>query len=156
MDWLVFLVFFAACAAAGTTGAVFEPGEWYKNLTKPWWTPPDWLFPLAWSLLYIAMALAATRVAVLEGNALGMAFWALQIALNTLWTPIFFGLRRMRFAMVVIVALWLAVCGTMVVFLQLDLIAGLLFAPYLLWVTIAGALNFSVLRLNPQVRPAAS
>lgn len=149
MDWLVFIVFFAACIAAGTTGAMFEPGAWYRSLAKPRWTPPDWLFPVAWSILYVCMAVAATRVAVLADNALPMAFWALQIALNTLWTPIFFGLKRMRAAMVVIVALWLAVAATMVGFWQMDLIAGLLFVPYLAWVTVAGALNLAVLRLNP-------
>jgi tryptophan-rich sensory protein len=86
---------------------------------------------------------------------MAMAFFALQIALNTLWTPVFFGLRRMGAGMAVLVALWLAVAATLVTFWQIDRIAGALFAPYLLWVTIAGALNWSVWRLNPD-EPAVS
>ncbi len=150
MDWFLFAIFLAAALAAGTTGAVFEPGAWYRALAKPRWTPPDWAFPLAWSILYVAMAVAAARVAPLEGSAYAMAFWALQIALNTLWTPIFFGLHRMRFALGVMAGLWLAVAATMIAMWPLDRIAALLFVPYLAWVTAAGALNLAVLRLNPQ------
>ena len=154
MDWILFLVFFAACAAAGSTGAMFSPGEWYRDLAKPSWTPPDWLFPVAWSILYVCIAASAALVAPLEGSALAMAFWALQIALNTLWSPVFFGLKKMKAGMIVLSLLWLAVAATLWTFLALDTLAGLLIAPYLLWVTVAGALNWSVLRLNPEPRPA--
>lgn len=150
MDWGLFLTFLAACGAAATTGALFDPGEWYRSLSKPVWTPPNWAFPVVWSVLYIAIALAAMRIGMIEGTQQALAFWALQIAFNTLWTPIFFGLRRMRAAFIVIVGLWLSVAATMLAFLQHDLLAGLLFAPYLLWVTIATALNFSVWQRNPQ------
>jgi tryptophan-rich sensory protein len=149
MDWSVFILFLAACCAAAATGSMFPPGEWYRSLAKPSWTPPNWLFPVAWTTLYLASAYAATRVAVLDGNAHAMGFWALQIALNTLWTPVFFGLERIRAGMVVLVFLWIAVFGTMVSFLMLDTLAGLLFVPYVVWVTVAGALNASVWRLNP-------
>ncbi len=154
MDWGLFLTYLAACGAAATTGAMFEPGTWYRGLTKPWWTPPGWVFPLTWTALYFCMALSASRVAILPDSGQAMAFWALQIALNTLWTPIFFGLNRIRAAMVVMAGLWLSVAATMVAFFLLDPTAGLLFAPYLVWVTIAGALNFSVMRLNPGVQSA--
>jgi tryptophan-rich sensory protein len=83
-----------------------------------------------------------------------MAFFALQIALNTLWTPVFFGLKRMGAGMVVLVALWIAVAGTLGAFWSLDRVAGLLFVPYLVWVTVAGALNFAVWRLNPSPQQA--
>lgn len=149
MDYALFFTFLAACAAAATTGAVFEPGKWYDGLNKPWWTPPGFVFPITWTVLYLSMAYAASRVAGLEGAGQALAFWALQIALNTLWTPIFFGLHRMRFAMVVMVCLWLAVAATMAAFMTLDPLAGWLLAPYLVWVTIAGALNFSVMLRNP-------
>lgn len=147
--WLMFAVFLLACAAPATTGAMFQPGDWYRNLRKPSWTPPDWLFPVAWTTLYLLMSAAAARVAMLPETGMALAFWAVQIAFNTLWTPVFFGLRRMGAAMVVLFVLWLAVCATLVAFWRLDLWAGLMFAPYLLWVTVAGALNFSVWRLNP-------
>ena len=151
MDWLLFSIFLFACMAAGTTGAMFEPGAWYRSLAKPRWTPPNWLFPVAWLTLYICMSLAAMRIAMTDQAGLPLAFWALQIALNTLWTPIFFGLKRLGSAMIVIVALWLSVAATMVTFWQIDMVAGLLFVPYLVWVSVAGALNFTVWRMNPAV-----
>ena len=152
MDWPLFLTFLAACGAAAATGAMFNPDIWYRNLKKPRWTPPDWLFPVAWTTLYLCMAYAAMRVALLPDNGQAMAFWALQIALNTLWTPVFFGLHRIRAGMVVMVFLWLAVAATTLAFFQMDTTAGVVIFPYLVWVTIAGALNFSVMRLNPSVQ----
>ena len=149
MDWMLFAIFLAACFAAGTTGAVFPPGDWYRALKKPSWTPPDWVFPVTWIVLYTSMSFAAARVAPMDASGYAMAFFALQIALNTLWTPIFFGLRRMAGGMLVLSFLWAAVLATLVTFWQLDLIAGLLLVPYLIWVSIAAALNFSVWRLNP-------
>lgn len=150
MDWMLFLTFLAACGAAGATGAMFEPGDWYRDLNKPWWTPPGFVFPLVWVTLYVAMSYAAMRVALIEGSQQALAFWALQIAFNTLWSPVFFGLKRMRAAMVILGCLWAAVALTLVSFALIDQLAGLLIAPYLVWVTIAGALNFSVWRRNPQ------
>lgn len=147
--WL-FATFLVACGAAATTGAMFEPGAWYRRLDKPRWTPPGWAFPLAWTTLYLCMAFAAMRVAQLPDSGQALAFWGAQIAFNTLWTPIFFGLRRMRAALVVMAGLWLTVAATCLAFWQLDTLAGALFAPYLMWVTIAGALNLSVLRRNPE------
>lgn len=150
MDWSLFFIFLAGCGAAAATGAMFEPGEWYEGLEKPSWTPPKWVFPVAWTLLYVVIAIAASRVAPLSGSAYAMAFFALQLALNTLWTPVFFGLHRMGAGMIIILLLWAAVACTMFAFFALDWLAGVLFVPYLIWVTIASALNWSVRRLNPQ------
>lgn len=153
MDFLVFGICLAACGAAATTGAMFPPGPWYERLDRPPWTPPNWVFPVAWTVLYLAMSWAAARVAPMDGSGTGMALWGLQIAFNTLWTPIFFGLRRFGGAIVVVVALWIAVAATMVVFWQFDRIAGLLFVPYLMWCTVAAALNISMWRRNPDLEP---
>ena len=142
--------------AAGTTGAIFPPGDWYDRMAKPSWTPPNWLFPVAWTTLYLLIAGAAARVALLPDNALPMAFWALQIALNTLWTPVFFGLRRMRAGLVVLILLWFAVAATLVTLWQVDWVAGAMFIPYLVWVSVAGALNLAVVRLNPDGPPPAA
>ena len=150
MIWICFVIFLGACFAAGSTGGLFPPGEWYARLKKPWFTPPNWLFPVAWSVLYVCMATAGARVAVAEGNAIAMALWALQIALNGLWTPVFFGLRRMRLGLMVLGALWLSVAATGVALWLVDPIAGFLFIPYLMWVSVAGALNYSVVQLNPE------
>ncbi|MFK7942784.1 MAG: TspO/MBR family protein [Paracoccaceae bacterium] len=153
MDWLVFAICMAACAAAGTSGAAFPPGAWYERLDRPSWTPPNWLFPVAWTTLYVAMSVAAARVAGMEGAGVAMALWALQIALNALWTPIFFGLRRIKEAIPVVLVLWVSVAACMVTFWQLDTIAGALFVPYVAWCTVASALNIAMWRLNPNVEP---
>jgi tryptophan-rich sensory protein len=149
MIWVYFLIFLAACFSAGSTGGLFPPGTWYERLNKPSWTPPNWLFPVAWTTLYLCMATAGARVAISPDNGLAMALWALQIALNGLWTPVFFGLRNMRLGLIVLMALWSSVAASMVALWMVDWLAGLLFAPYLVWVTVAGALNLSVIRLNP-------
>ncbi|MEM9755771.1 MAG: TspO/MBR family protein [Pseudomonadota bacterium] len=153
MDWLIFLPFMAASLAAAATGALFPPGTWYDNLSKPPWTPPPWAFPVMWTALYIASSIAATRVAGQPGNGAALAFWSMQIAFNALWSPVFFGLRHFRASLGAMVGLWIAVAATMVAFFQLDTVAGWLFVPYLAWVTTAAALNISVVRRNPDVEP---
>jgi benzodiazapine receptor len=92
----------------------------------------------------------------MEGAAYGMAFWAMQIAFNTLWTPVFFGLHRIKAAFFIMIGLWTAVAGTMVSFFMLDWIAGALFVPYLIWVSVAGALNASVWARNPKEAAVAA
>ena len=88
MDYGLFFTYLAACGAAAATGALFSPGDWYKAIRKPSWTPPDWLFPVAWTTLYLCMSLAAERVARQAGQdpvvGMALAFYALQIGLNTL------------------------------------------------------------------------
>ncbi len=149
MHWTLFFTYLAACGAAATTGAMIQPGAWYDALRKPSWTPPRWVFPVAWTSLYILMSLAGMRIALAADNGQAVALWSTQIAFNTLWTPVYFGLHRIRAAMVVMVFLWLSVAAATVSFFGVDFLAGLMFLPYLLWVTIAGALNFSTMRLNP-------
>ncbi|MEM8824610.1 MAG: TspO/MBR family protein [Pseudomonadota bacterium] len=148
MDWTLFLLFLGACCAAATTGGMFPPDEWYRRLSKPVWTPPDWLFPMAWTALYIALAVAGARVAPMEGSAYAMAFWALQIALNALWTPVFFGLKRIGAAMVVIVFLWLSVAGLLIFIWPLDALSFWILVPYLIWVSYAAALNGAIILRN--------
>ncbi|MFC7703642.1 TspO/MBR family protein [Plastorhodobacter daqingensis] len=155
MDWITFGILLLACGASAATGVLFPPGRWYAALRKPGFTPPNWAFPVAWSLLYIAMSAAAALVAGQSGQpgvGLALALWAAQIAFNTLWTPVFFGLHRVRAALGVIVVLWGLVLATLVAFWQIDWRAGLLMLPYLGWVSYAGALNAAIWRLNP--RPA--
>ena len=149
MDWGLFFPFLAACGAAAATGAMFQPGDWYEGLNKPSWTPPGFVFPLVWTTLYIAMSYAAMLVAQSGQGGQALGFWAAQIAFNTLWSPIFFGLHRMRAALVAMAGLWLFVLACVISFGQISLLAGALMVPYLLWVSIAGALNLSVLRRNP-------
>jgi tryptophan-rich sensory protein len=156
MDIYLFAIFLLACFGAGATGAVFTPGAWYANLNKPWFTPPNWAFPLAWTSIYLLISFAGARIAVIDGNAYAMAFWGMQAAFSTLWSPLFFGLRRLRDSLLAMVPLWIAVFGATVANFQLDFWAGLAFVPYLLWVSVAAALNVGMWRLNPGVQPLRS
>jgi len=153
MDYLLFFMFLAATFAAGSTGALFPTGEWYKQLNKPSWTPPNWLFPIAWTSLYLLMSFAGARVAVLDGNAYAMAFWAMQIAFNAIWTPVFFGLRNLKGSLPFMAGLWLSVLGALIYHWQIYLLAALDFVPYLIWVTVAASLNLAMGRLNPDQKP---
>ena len=151
-SWLSFIPFLIAVAAAGATGAAFPPGEWYRRLDRPSWTPPDWAFPVVWTILYLLIAWAGWRVGqrVPAGQAaLPLGLWACQIALNTLWTPIFFGLHRPDRAVPVVVLLWLAVATMLGSFFGIDALAGLAVVPYLLWVSLAAVLNIAIWRRNP-------
>jgi tryptophan-rich sensory protein len=154
MDWSLFATYLVACGAAAMTGALFPTGAWYEALRKPAWTPPNWLFPVAWMTLYVLMSAAAARAALVEGAAFGLALWSVQIAFNTLWTPVFFGLKRMRLSLVPMAGLWLSVTATCAVFFTLDIWAGLMFLPYVAWVSVAGALNLALVRLNPEAAQA--
>lgn len=149
MQFPVFLLFAAACLAAAATGIIFQPGAWYAGLVKPGFTPPNIVFPVAWTVIYLLSAVAAARIAPLPGAGIAIGFWALQIALNTLWSPVFFGAHRMGLGMIVIAALWVVLAATIVAFWRLDRIAGALLVPYLVWITVAAALNFSIWQNNP-------
>jgi len=149
MNFAVFLIFLAATGAAAATGSLFPPGEWYAGLTKPWFTPPAIAFPIVWTTLYILMSLAAARIAPLQGAQYALALWALQIALNTLWTPVFFGAHRMWLGLIIIGLLWLVVAAMIVAFWRLDRLAGVLLLPYLAWLSVALSLNGALIRLNP-------
>lgn len=159
MDYLIAAGLLGAAGAAAATGAVFRPGRWYETLDKPSWTPPNALFPIAWTILYAMMTYAAWRVASgLAGGAFagpdaaaavaGLGFWAMQITLNAMWSPLFFGIRQARAALRCLVALWLAIAVTLVLFARVDPVAGGLLVPYLIWTSYAGALNRAVLRRN--------
>ena len=153
MDLFLFVIFFVTCGAAGATGAMFPPGPWYETLNKPSWVPPNWMFPVVWSSIYILISFAGGRMAGIDGSGVALAFWAMQAGFSTLWTPVFFGLRRFRAAVGVIVILWLSVLGATITHFQLDFWAGAAFVPYLIWVSVAGLLNVAMVRLNPDVEP---
>lgn len=148
--WIALAGFLAATFSAGAAGQFFRPGPWYRTLAKPGWTPPDWLFPVAWTLLYVAMAVAAWWVSYAPSAwaVPALALWAWQIVLNALWTPVFFGRRRLGAAMAVISVLWIAVALTTGAFWYVAPLAGWLMLPYLVWVSYAGALNFAIWRMN--------
>ncbi len=145
--------FLALVFLASLTGAIFRPGTWYEKLEKPAWTPPDWLFPVAWLILYIMMAVAAWRIWDFAGLDIHIYIWGIQLALNALWSAIFFGLRSPMLGFVEVVALWLSVAATIFVFATVDLLSAALLLPYLVWVTFAAALNLAIVgrRLGVEV-----
>lgn len=149
---MLFVILLTACGAAAATGAIFKPGVWYEGLKKPAFTPPKWVFPVAWTTIYILLAWAGARLATLPDAGLALALWALQIALNTLWTPVFFGARQLGAGMAVLALLWVTVAALVVVAFGRDSVAGWMLLPYLLWLCIAAALNWRVWRDNPRAR----
>jgi len=151
--YLSLLPFLAAVFAAASSGAIFKPDAWYRDLAKPPWTPPDWVFPLGWTAIYLLIAVAGWRVWLAdagEPKAAALAIYGLQLVLNAGWSAIFFGLRRIDLAMLELVMLWIAVAANILLFLPIDKIAGLLLLPYLGWVTFAGCLNATVWRMNAE------
>lgn len=155
--WFALLAYLAATFSAGATGAFFKPGPWYMTLSKPVWTPPNWLFPIAWTLLYILMAIAVWWVSMTSSiwTLPAVALWTWQMVLNALWSPVFFGLRQLGSAMVVILFLWLAIALTIFAFWQVSHFAAYLMLPYLVWVSYASALNFSLWSRNREVQALA-
>ncbi len=140
----------AVATLSGLSVAQSVPG-WYETLNKPSWTPPAWLFGPVWTVLYLMMATAAWLVWNRRGQAsvgVPLGLFALQLALNAAWSPVFFGLHAVSWGFAVIVGLWAAVLATLVAFRRVVPAAGWLLVPYLLWITFAGALNLAIWRLN--------
>ena len=144
------VVFIVIVFAAASSGAIFKPGEWYERLDKPSWTPPKWAFPVVWTILYLFIGYAGWLVWTTAGWSLPMAIWTLQIIVNALWSYFFFGMRRMDLALVDVAVLWLSVAIFILAAWPVAPLASLLFVPYLVWVSAAAALNYSVRRLNPE------
>jgi benzodiazapine receptor len=144
----------AVCFGAAGIGSLLTTpsiGGWYATLLKPSWTPPNWVFGPVWSLLYLAMAVAAWMVWRQVGfprAAAALNLFAVQLVLNVCWSAIFFGAHRLALAFAEILLLWLLILATMIAFRPLSRVAAWLMAPYLVWVAFAAMLNFSIWRLN--------
>lgn len=138
-------------------GILSPPGDWYAALQKPPLTPPNAVFPVAWTLLYATMIAAAwmvwRRVGLLAGMAALLPFIA-QLGANGLWSIVFFQWHRPDLALVNLVVLWLLVALTMVRFRRVHPPAGWLLLPYLAWLTFAGYLNIGIIVLNGPAPPA--
>ena len=152
--WIGLIVLLVVCfAAAGIGGAVTTPkiGTWYSTLVKPSWNPPAWIFGPVWSALYFCMAVAAWlvwRQGGFSGAKVPLTQFVVQLALNFLWSCIFFGLEKPGLAFGEVLLLWLTIVTTMVLFWQRSMIAGILFVPYLAWASFASFLNFTIWRMN--------
>ncbi len=147
-----FVVSVAVCEAAGIVGSVFTISaipSWYAALQKPWFTPPNWLFAPVWLVLYLLMG--ATLYLLWgrrpQSRAALVAFGA-QLAFNVAWSAVFFGAHELFLGFVVIAVLWVAILVTGALSYRVSRSAAALLIPYILWVTIASALNYYVWVLN--------
>ena len=125
--------------------------DWYISLNKPSFNPPTWLFGPAWTILYVLMAVSAFLVWREKGNPQrkkALTFYFIQLALNSLWSVIFFGLHNLGLAFLEIIFLWFFIVLTLINFYTIKKLAGILFIPYLIWVSFAGILNFAIWQLN--------
>jgi len=149
----------AACCvslAAGVIGSFTSFGDgfdsWYSTIEKPAFTPPNWVFGPVWTILYLVMGIAAFLVwqkgLQLKAVRIALGWFLVQLILNALWTPVFFGLQRIGWALAVIVLLWVAIAVSMYCFSRVSKTAVILLIPYLLWVSFATVLNGSIWRLN--------
>lgn len=150
IGWLV------VCFAASGIGAVasLEARSFYGELIQPAWAPPSWLFGPVWTALYALMGVAAWLVWREGGftrHGRALALFLLQLVINALWSWLFFAWHQGALAFADISLLWLLVLATLLAFWQVRPAAGLLLVPYLLWVSFAGALNWAVWHLNPQL-----
>jgi len=144
------LILFVALVLGGglIIGFATAPGAWYAALSKPAFSPPNWIFAPVWSTLYIIIAVAGWRVWKEDRNNAPMKLWWAQLALNFVWSPIFFSSHRIGIALGVIVLLLITIIGFMLMTWRLDKVASLLFAPYAAWVAFASVLNGVIWQLN--------
>ncbi len=152
---LKFITAIAVSEAAGIIGSVFTVSaipNWYAGLAKPALNPPSWVFGPVWTTLYALMGVAAFLIwkngweKKKVKAALGV--FGIQLFLNAIWSIIFFGLHSPGWALVDIILLWLAIVWTMVVFYKISRPATWLLLPYILWVSFATYLNYSIWILN--------
>ncbi len=144
------------CNLAGFLGALVTitgPGSWYDMLVKPSFNPPSWLFGPVWTLLYILMGISLYLVLMARRRGsdtrIPLILFGIQLALNTLWSFLFFGLQSPATGLAGIIVLWVVIGATIVTFFRISRPAALLLIPYFAWVSFASILNYAIYTLNP-------
>ncbi|MFC0170246.1 TspO/MBR family protein [Pseudoduganella danionis] len=139
-----------ACAALGARASI-SAATFYGALQRPDWAPPAWLFGPVWSVLYLLMAIAAWRISRHPDHVSRktLLLYTAQLALNALWSWLFFGWHQGALAFVCLLAMWLLILSTILSFGRLERLAGLLLWPYLAWVSFAGVLCYTIWQMNP-------
>lgn len=146
--WLLLAFATAAIGAAASVNA----GDFYAELARPAWAPPGWLFGPVWSALYLLMGVAAWlvwRIRGFTGARTALTLFIVQLAVNALWSWLFFVWHLGGFAFAEVLLLWCLILATLLAFRRVSVLAALLLLPYLAWVTFASVLTFAVWRLNP-------
>jgi benzodiazapine receptor len=147
------LVFFLILVVGGgiIIGIVTAPGAWYADLIKPPFNPPNWIFGPVWTVLYICIAIAGWRIWLRHPGGWAMKLWAAQLALNFIWSPVFFSAHRIDIALGIIILMLIAIITFIVKARPKDDLAALLFLPYAAWVAFAAILNGALLYLNTPI-----
>ncbi len=149
--WISLIGWIVLTFGAGFVGMRFVPGEWYEQIRKPAFTPPDAVFAPGWTGLYVLMAIAAWLIWEQRAThhvSSALLFFIVQLGLNALWSYLFFGLHRIDLALIDIVLLWLCALLTLILFWGIKPLAGALLVPYLLWVSFTNILNYAIWKLN--------
>lgn len=151
IQWKKLILCIAVPLAVGALAGLLtrDSMQLFETLEKPPLAPPGWLFPVAWTILYVLMGIASYLVLV-SGKTYrnAMILYAVQLVFNFLWPIVFFNFQLYLFAFVWLVALWVLIFATTTAFYRISKSAGILMVPYLLWVTFAGYLNLSIYLLN--------
>lgn len=137
---------------SGSLAPAGSENRWYVALVKPEATPPNWVFPVAWTTLYALMGLALAMVLHARGargRGAALALFAVALALNLVWTPLFFGAHKVTLAWVLIIAMLLAGVAATMAFGRIRAAAAWLLVPYLVWISYAGVLTWRIDQLNP-------
>lgn len=148
--WLVMVFIFAGIGAVASV----EAGSFYSKLARPEWAPPASVFGPVWTALYAMMGISAWlvwRIAGFAASRTALLLFLVQLVINALWSWLFFGWHLGGWAFADVIVLWIMIVATLVAFWGNSRLAGLLLVPYLLWVSFAAVLNYSVWQLNPQM-----
>lgn len=151
IQWKNLITCIAIPLAVGSLSALLTRNsmETFASINKPALSPPGWLFPVVWTILYILMGIASYLVLTSgKPNTAALTVYGIQLVFNFFWSIIFFNLELYLFAFIWLVLLWLLILITTLLFYQISKPAGYLMLPYLLWLTFAGYLNFSIYLLN--------
>lgn len=148
-NWISLVVFLVVVIGGGLAiGLVTRPDGWYAELAKPPFNPPNWIFGPVWTILYVLIAVAGWRTFRRDAGGTAMKLWAAQLALNFLWSPVFFAAHMVGAALAVVVLLFAAIVGFIAATWTVDRPAAWMFVPYAAWVAFATLLNASIWVLN--------
>ncbi|HSH46422.1 MAG TPA: TspO/MBR family protein [Longimicrobiales bacterium] len=149
--WLGLVGWLVVTFIAALVGSQFQPGAWYDGLNKPSWNPPGAVFGPVWTVLYTLMAVAAWLVWKrhgFSGATAALSVYLVHLVANAAWSWLFFGLNELGLALAEIAVLWVLILATLVLFWRHHRVAGWLLVPYLLWVSFASVLNFTLWQMN--------
>jgi len=153
INWLILILFIIGCNLVGAMGGLLGGGDslWYKELNKPSFNPPSWIFGPVWTLLFSLMGVALYFVffsSNSEIRTIALVLFGIQFLFNILWSYLFFGLQNPLFAFIEIIFLLILILLTSFLFFRINILSGILMIPYIIWTSFASILNFAILRLN--------